>query len=158
MATRTSKQIEAKIRKRADAMADSEKRPVEPRDIASAAMLYAPGLLYPDKKTELDIPFFRRTALSITGVTLISGLLAITFGLIGYFAAKGDQAIASGAWDIAKIFAGAVVGSTGSTVATTLKRRPGLHCNLRIVPEFGAPTERQRYLVGVAALFSNRLP
>ena len=51
------KQIEAKIRKRADAMADSEKRPVESRDIASAAMLYAPGLLYPDKKTELDIPF-----------------------------------------------------------------------------------------------------
>jgi len=117
------KEVEAKIRDRAKGIADDEKRPIEARDIATAAMLYAPGLQYPDKRSELDIPFFRRMALSITGVTLVSALLAIAFGVIGYYATKGNQPnLANGAWDIAKIFAGAVVGSAGSTVATTVKR------------------------------------
>jgi hypothetical protein len=69
-------------------------------------------------------------ALSITGVTLVSALLAVAFGIIDYLvgsqaAAQGAQ-FASGAFDIAKIFAGAVVGSTGTTLDVTYDTRFGL--------------------------------
>src|SRR6266481_3513434 len=76
--------IETKIRNEADSIAKNEKHEgVEPGDIASAAMLYAPGSQFPERRDELNIPFWRRMALSITGVTLVSGVLAVIFGLIG---------------------------------------------------------------------------
>ena len=68
--------IETKIRNEADSIAKNEKHErVEPGDIASAAMLYAPGSQFPERRDELSIPFWRRMALSITGVTLVSGVL-----------------------------------------------------------------------------------
>ena len=89
----------------------------EPRDIAQAALLFAPG----DPSPPYD-RFYSLTKIGITGVTLVSSLLAIAFGLIGMYQTRaGNAQMASGAFDIAKIFAGAIVGSTGATVAS--KRR-----------------------------------
>ena len=111
--------IEEKVRTKAAELAarDGRENKVEPRDIAEAALLYAPGKPCPQSDTSPP-PFWRRMALSITGVTLVTAALAIAFGLIGYFAGKD----APGAFDIAKIFAGAVVGSTGATLAANVKR------------------------------------
>jgi hypothetical protein len=119
------KLIEKKIRTEADKIAEREGHgeDVEPGDIATAALLYAPGNQFPAGGDVLNIPFWRRMALSITGVTLVSGLLAIVFGVLGYFEKNGQNPqLASGAFDIAKIFAGAVVGSTGSSLAAGTKR------------------------------------
>jgi hypothetical protein len=127
--------IKRKIRDEAAAIAkaDGRENKVEPRDVAKAALRYAPGEAFPAEQEsrlqiplEMQIPFSKRMALSITGVTLVSALLAIAFGVIGYLvgtraAAQGAQ-FASGAFDIAKIFAGAVVGSTGATLAANTKR------------------------------------
>jgi hypothetical protein len=94
---------------------------VEPRDIAQAAILFAPGKEV--IKNEEEMSFSKRMSLSITGVTLMSCLLAAIFGIIGAYQTRaGNAQIASGAFDIAKIFAGAIVGSTGASVATTIKR------------------------------------
>jgi len=117
------KVIEAKIKEKAKATAEDENHDsVQPADIAAAAMLYAPGKEFPLAKGEADLPFWRRMALSITGVTLVSAALAVAFGVIGYYIGTKNPSAATGAFDIAKIFAGAVVGSTGASVAATVKR------------------------------------
>jgi hypothetical protein len=111
--------LEGKIRVEAKSRAEKENRKVvEPADLAIAALTFAPGHRCSDDPGGANVPFWRRIAHSITGVTLIAGLLAISFGLIGYFAAKAQtgKELANGAWDIAKIFAGAVVGSTGAAI------------------------------------------
>ena len=72
---------------------------------------------------ERILPFWKRMALSITGITMMSGSLAILFGIIGAISVTTDNQITTGAWDIAKIFAGAVVGSAGSTLATQSRGR-----------------------------------
>ena len=116
--------IEETIRKEAGQIAKSDGRDkVEPRDIADAARLFAPGKQFPDRRDEIDIPFRKRMALSITGVTLVSSILALAFGAIGAVAAyRGSTDFAQGVWDIVKLFAGAIVGSAGASVATNLKR------------------------------------
>lgn len=111
--------IEDRILNEARSLAKSEGRAeLEPKDIAVAAMHYAPGNRFPDVNLS-DTPFLQRISASISGITMMSAALAIMFGLIGMF---GADAAKQSAYDIAKIFAGAVVGSTGaSAVANTRK-------------------------------------
>jgi hypothetical protein len=115
--------IEEKIRGQAKALADAEGRDkIEPRDISAASMRYAPGDPFPDKQPADSLSFTQRILLSISGVTLMSGLLAIVFGLIGAWQTReNNPQMAAGAFDIAKIFAGAIVGSTGAAIASTVK-------------------------------------
>ncbi|HEX7177009.1 MAG TPA: hypothetical protein VF240_17255 [Pyrinomonadaceae bacterium] len=114
--------IEQRIRKQAETLAKAEGRDdIEPKDIAQAAQLYAPGELFTAPPRE-RLTLKEKVLSSISGITLISALLAIAFGIIGYAAAAKGSEITSGAWDIAKIFAGAVVGSTGAAVSTAVKR------------------------------------
>lgn len=103
------------IVKKASACAKADGRDeTEPRDIAQAALLFAPGKQFPASTDA--VPFLTR--MGITGVTLMSCLLAAAFGVIGAYQTRaGNAQIASGAFDIAKIFAGAIVGSTGAAVA-----------------------------------------
>jgi hypothetical protein len=111
--------LEAKIKADAESRAKKGNRALEPADLANAALAFAPGFPFSDDLGSANLPFWRRMGLSLTGVTLVSGGLAVCFGVIGYFAAHNSSLVgATGAWDIAKIFAGAVVGSTSAAVAS----------------------------------------
>lgn len=103
---------------------ENENAPIAARHVAAAALVFAPGKPIQAQPVdyENENAFWRRMGLSITGVTLVAGLLAIVFGLIG-LAVKGNESLATGAWDIAKIFAGAVVGSTTTAAVSSKKGR-----------------------------------
>ena len=88
---------------------------IQPLDVAEAAKLYAPGRQISAQK---EISFWRRLTDSITGITLISAILAIVFGFLGYFTPTQE-----GWLDIAKIFAGAVVGSAGAAITSNMQGR-----------------------------------
>lgn len=89
----------------------SNRETLEPNDIAEAATQFAPGKRFPGEPK-----FWQRIASSISAITLISAVLAIVFGVIGAFAGS-QPANASGYFDIAKLFAGAIVGSSGANIA-----------------------------------------
>ena len=82
-------------------------------DVAMAAKTYAPGDKFRDEPK-----FFERIGASLSGITLVSALLAVVFGFIGWLRPT-DAAY----FDIVKLFAGAVVGSTGAGVALTFRQR-----------------------------------
>jgi hypothetical protein len=84
---------------------------VLPKHVAQAAMRFAPGERFP-----AEMGFWARIFASISGITIISAILAICFGVLTAIG-KGDYL------DVVKIFAGAVVGSTGASVALAAKRR-----------------------------------
>jgi len=107
------KNIERKILEEARNLARIDGREkIEPKDIPQAALKYSPGVRYPD-----DPSFWERFLSSISGVTLISAILAIAFGILG--AATGKDSY----YDIVKIFAGAIVGSTSTGVISTIRRK-----------------------------------
>ena len=83
-------------------------------DVAEAARRYAPGQKFPAEPT-----FSQRLAGQLSGITFVCAILAVVFGGIAYF--LPDQRAAC--FDIIKIFAGAIVGSTGATVVTASRRR-----------------------------------
>ena len=88
---------------------------IQPLDVAEAAKLYAPGRQVTAQK---ETSFWHRVGDSITGITLVSAILAIVFGLLGYFTASQE-----GWLDIAKIFAGAVVGSAGAAMTSNMQSK-----------------------------------
>ena len=98
--------------------AQDSRQTVEPRDIAEATKTFAPGVEVSQlsrSATKVDPAASRRTfwleILSWTpSITTVSALLAVVFGVIGW------QAKDSSAFDIAKVFAGAIVGAAGATV------------------------------------------
>ena len=90
---------------------------LQPMQVLDAAKLYAPGYRLP---TQTYVPFWSRIFESISGITLISALLAIIFGLLGW--SQGATA-GAGLLDIAKILAGAIVGSTGAAVASSIRSK-----------------------------------
>ncbi len=117
--------IRSKIIREANETAGTANRNVEPRDVVDATGKYAPGerLAPPFRRSVID--FMDKVSVSITGVTIVSALLAIVFGVIGFWVGThtvgpADQ-LSSGAFDIAKIFAGAIVGSTTATVAANIR-------------------------------------
>jgi hypothetical protein len=87
---------------------------LRPLDVSEAAKLFAPGKQWPP-----DLTFWKRIGASISGVTLMSALLAIVFGIAGIYLAVQNESAAAPYFDITKIFAGAIV---GSTAVGTLRR------------------------------------
>lgn len=83
----------------------------EELDVAEAAKRFAPGKKFPEDA------LWQRTKSSLSGITLVSALLAVIFGILGALVNSGHLANAGNStayFDIAKLFAGAVVGSTGA--------------------------------------------
>jgi hypothetical protein len=134
------KAIEKKIRARAAQFAkdDGSGEQIQPMHVAAAARLYAPGYpLFewakvgqgasqgeeqpsngPGTTSQVTLGFRDRILSSISGVTIISAILAIVFGAIGaYGLSQGTQNV-QGFIDIAQIFAGAIVGSAGAAVVS----------------------------------------
>jgi hypothetical protein len=87
-------------------------------DVADAAKRFAPGVRFPDEPS-----FIERIGASLSGITFVSALLAIVFGLIGLLQPAGSTTTTAACFDIVKLFAGAVVGSTGAGVALASRRR-----------------------------------
>ena len=111
--------VEERIRQDAQTLAEARERG-EPnlQDVAEAYSQHVLGTAALEGQASLR----DRVVSSISGITLVSAILAIIFGLLGYFATTGNaDADARGLYDIAKIFAGAVVGSTGAAAAVSGK-------------------------------------
>jgi hypothetical protein len=98
---------------------NGRKRPA-PLDVAEAARAFAPGDTFP-----IEPKFIPRIAASLSGVTVVSAALAVIFGFLGIWLSRhGAEASNTGAYfDIAKIFAGAVVGSTGAGFVIGARRK-----------------------------------
>jgi hypothetical protein len=92
---------------------------VEPRDIAEAVKVFAPGEnITADTSTgRMSYPasILERVLSWTPSITTVSAVLAIVFGIIGW---KSQSA---SAFDIAKIFAGAVVGASGAAAVKRVK-------------------------------------
>jgi hypothetical protein len=114
---------------RAKEIAGNERR-IEPWHVDEAIQEYAPGHPVSEviadhvrqgvaASAPLDESWLRSITRSINGVTIISALLAVAFGFLALSGVGGAEGgtTASGFLDIAKIFAGAVVGSTATGVA-----------------------------------------
>src|SRR5215212_2536110 len=72
------------IRNRAKELADQQKRPVRVQDVAQASFEYAPGRRFPEgESTATEANLWQRITSSITGLTLVTAILAVTFGLLG---------------------------------------------------------------------------
>ena len=107
--------IDEAFRRARDRDADAA-RP-EGLDVAEAARRFAPGLRFPE-------PFRERILASLSGMTLVSAALALVFGVIGVIGVlKGNAASATPYFDIVKLFAGAIVGSTGAGVVLASRRK-----------------------------------
>jgi hypothetical protein len=65
---------------------------------------------------------WHRLLSGITGITLVSAILAIAFGVLALVNIGLADAQRSTLLDIAKLLAGAIVGSTGAAVAIGAKR------------------------------------
>jgi len=105
--------IHDRIVEQAAKLAESDNRTnIEPRDVAEAVKTFAPGVEVPDR-TRITI-WVRILSWSPT-ITTVSALLALVFGGIGAYAlSKGKDA--GSLFDIAKVFAGAIVGAAGASV------------------------------------------
>ena len=109
------KQVELEIIKEAKSLAGVGPGP-SVRNITTAVNSYAPGFrITPDLGLRHRI--IENIMAPITGVTLISAMLAIGFGLLAIWTDL------PGMLDVLKIFAGAVVGSTGARVALQAGQR-----------------------------------
>jgi hypothetical protein len=89
--------------------------------VAEAARRYAPGDQFPENRDPKPTPFWSRIAESISGITLVTAVLAIIFGVLGLLDIHGDKESAQRWIDVAKIFAGAVVGSAGVSAVSSAK-------------------------------------
>ncbi len=109
--------IESVIRLNAEERAKKEQRS-EPSamDCMKAVQEYMPGTpIVPEK------PKWVWLNQNVTGFMVITALMALTFGVIG---TRGDGAGAAAALEIAKIFAGALVGgAAGAGAAAAATRR-----------------------------------
>jgi hypothetical protein len=108
--------IRKKIEVRAQELARENERPrPELVDYSKAALEYTS-----DKPRPADMSRWDRILSFLTNVTLVSTFLAIVFGVIGFL--DHGSAASSGFIDIAKIFAGAIVGSTAATAVSRTAR------------------------------------
>jgi hypothetical protein len=88
---------------------------IEPRHIAEAAKLFAPGFEVPREPLIVRTGIVQGIFSWTPSITTVSALLAIAFGVIGW------RAPSPSAFDIAKVFAGAIVGSAGVAVKSSIK-------------------------------------
>ncbi len=107
-------ELDADIKSRAKDLAGKDMPST--KNLAQAAFEYAPGKSGPMQKGWGERIW---TALSslFSSIIFLSALLAVTFGILGLSGAAGggDSTTTQGFLDIAKIFAGAVVGSAGAS-------------------------------------------
>ena len=89
---------------------------IEPMVIAEATKSFAPGDLVPIGGRRVST--MQRLFEPVTGLTIVCAALAVVFGVLGLWA---DKANAAGWLDVAKVFAGAVVGSTGAGVVSSVR-------------------------------------
>jgi hypothetical protein len=89
---------------------------IEVMAVSDAAKKYAPGGPFELQNDSV----WRRIFEPISGLTLVSAVLAVTFGWLGL---RATGAMQQGWLDIAKIFAGAIVGSAGAAVASAMRGR-----------------------------------
>jgi hypothetical protein len=90
-------------------------------EVAEAARRFAPGVRFPDEPSFSD-----RIKSSLSGITLVSALLAVVFGVLGVWQSHrgpADAPYAAAYFDIVKLFAGAVVGSTGAGAVIGARRK-----------------------------------
>jgi hypothetical protein len=109
--------LTTQIYRQALQVADREGRrdEIQTRDVAQACIDIAPGRPFPVEQT-----LGQRIGSSITGITVISAILAVIFGIIGFAGlGRGGEEIVKPFIDIAQIFAGAVVGSTGAAAVAS---------------------------------------
>jgi hypothetical protein len=100
---------------------DRDVQAPEGLDVAEAAKRFAPGVRFPAEPS-----LWARTTSSLSGVTVVSAILALLFGIMGILVGRGELTYAgttSAYFDIAKLFAGAIVGSTGAGVALGARRK-----------------------------------
>ena len=99
---------------------NSSSTTIEPMIVAEAAKAFAPGsFVSPNLKRMNTI---HRLLEPVSGLTIVCALLAIIFGSLGLWANNGPNAANATGWlDVAKVFAGAVVGSTGAGVVTSVR-------------------------------------
>ena len=109
--------VQDKIVEEAARLAAQDNRAqIDPRDIAEAAKAFAPGIEVSQVPQLSGRPAAPRKPLllellsSAPSITTVSAVLAVIFGVIGW------RAKDSSAFDIAKVFAGAIVGAAGATV------------------------------------------
>lgn len=96
-----------------EAKASAQGKDVGLIDIAEATKRFAPGIELPEKEPLKKI--WWRVVLDWTpSPILVSALLAVAFGVLGVY--RGGQ----GAFDIAKVFAGAIVGSAAATAKSKI--------------------------------------
>lgn len=92
---------------------------IDPALIPEAAKKFAPGGIVPPYRTFGYVPFWSRMAESISGITVVSAILALGFGFLGF-----KDSTKKDSWlDISKIFAGAIVGSAGVAVSSSIRKK-----------------------------------
>ena len=108
--------LTTQIYRQALQVADREGRreEIQSRDVAQACIDIAPGRPFPVEQT-----LGQRIGSSITGITVISAILAVIFGIIGFAGLARGEDVVKPFIDIAQIFAGAVVGSTGAAAVAS---------------------------------------
>ena len=113
-------EIKKKIEARAEKLMSGDGLS-EQMAVAKAIEAFAPGHEFVRPTEPRPTPFWSRISESFSGITLVSAALVVIFGLLGFY----DHSAADSAqrWlDIAKIFAGAVVGSAGVSVMSTSRK------------------------------------
>lgn len=101
----------------------SEKQPYSAMCVLEAARLLPPGVEFRPPQRDIPPSFWSRVLESITGITLISAVLALAFGILGSIKAASNASAAAGWLDIAKVFAGAIVGSAGVATSAAIRGR-----------------------------------
>lgn len=95
------------------------KTSIGPMDILNAAQRYAPG-----GRLSTPVAFVQRMLGSVQMITLLSLFAAFVFDILGLRQASKQPADSSnGNLDIAKVFAGVVVGSASTTMRTSESNR-----------------------------------
>ena len=110
--------VEKKIAQRAQELAEKEfrheaRQTPEIRHLVQASLDIAPGSVFP--KTDASNSWWQGILSSITGITIVSGILTIIFGGFGLF---GPENNTQGFLNVDQIFAGAAVGSAGEAAVT----------------------------------------
>jgi hypothetical protein len=114
--------IREKIIKRAESL-PTEGEAVDFSHVAQAISEYAPGRELPKVEPEKGLRFFLAL---FPPFILLSGILTVVFGVLGLVTLGSESVkqspIGPGFLDIAKIFAGAMVGSASGNITSSLKR------------------------------------
>ena len=108
--------LKTEIKSRSDEIAKEENNEMNIHHLTDAINEFAPGNQINDFNERQG--FFA----NLSPFTLISSILAVTFAILGLWASNGQNGLgAQGFLDIAKIFAGAIVGSATKDFVFTKK-------------------------------------